>query len=38
LRAGGDAALVEGGEAFVPELLEVRENADGVFLEWKAGD
>ena len=33
LRTVGDAALVEGGEALAPELLDVGEEADRVFLE-----
>ena len=37
LRAVGDAALVEGGEAFVPELLEAGEDAGGVFFKTEGG-
>jgi hypothetical protein len=33
LRAVGDTPLVEGGETFVPELLELGEDTSGVFLK-----
>jgi hypothetical protein len=37
LGALGDALLVEGEEAFSPELLEGGEDADGVFFSRGAG-
>src|SRR5260370_1558307 len=37
LRAVGDAALVEGREAFVPELLELGEDAGEVFFKAEGG-
>jgi hypothetical protein len=33
----GDSALVEGGAAFVPELLELREEAGRVFFRAEGG-
>jgi hypothetical protein len=33
----GDAALVEGGDALAPELLEVREDTGGVFFKAEGG-
>jgi len=35
--ARGDAVLVEGGSAFVPELLELREDAGRVFFRTEGG-
>jgi hypothetical protein len=37
LRARGDAALLEGGEAFIPELLEAGEEASRVFFKAAGG-
>ena len=37
LRAVGDAALVEGGCALAPELLELREDAGAVFFRTAGG-
>jgi len=37
LRAVGDAALLEGGDAFVPELLELGEDAGRVFFRAGGG-
>ena len=37
LRAVGDTALLEGGEALVPELLEAGEDAVGVFFKAEGG-
>ena len=38
LRAVGKAVLVEGGAAIVPELVEVGEDAGGVFFKAEGGD
>ena len=37
LRAVGEAALAEGGEAFSPELLEGGEDVGSVFFSVEAG-
>jgi hypothetical protein len=33
----GEALLAEGGEALVPELVEVEEDAGGVFFKTEGG-